>query len=249
MKTFTYLATSVAACFAINATAGITINSMIEFADKNVGEFTITNDDLQRQYIHVGINEVKVDSQGNLVKVAYTRNNIDDWSVTATPSRAIVEPSGKKTFRVQYQPLPSHDVKSDKIYQFSFVPKPYVASEDEESNSVQMTVGFSPFFIVPSEEDQPLAYKITHKGKTAWVKNLGNTYIRATFDACQDNNTTSGTENCKKDVYILAGRELNVSLPPGLQKDMSVKLSTHHAKYEKRLDLGVGDSRVSHASK
>ncbi|EKM14488.1 hypothetical protein ACP6IB_05980 [Vibrio harveyi] len=226
--------------FGSTANASIKINSMIAFAENNTTEFTITNDDDYRQFINVQIREIKISEQGKLVKIPYTRENIDVWSVSSTPARGIVEPNAMKVFRVKYEPLSSHDDNRDKIYQVSFIPTPYLGEGESLNNSVQIAVGFSPFFIVPSKTDQALSYEVRHNGKAITIHNSGKSYIRAAFEGCENDLLKREADACKKTAYILSGRQVDISLPESMQKGLTVKLSTHNFKYEHEFEIDAG---------
>ncbi|QLK43871.1 hypothetical protein DR996_00430 [Vibrio owensii] len=249
MKKFVKASMICAVCFTNTVSAGITISSMIDFAENGVSEFTITNDDPYRQFINVQVKELKIDEQGELIKIPYTRENIDIWSVSSMPARGIVEPEAKKAFRIKYEPLPSHDENKDKIYQVSFIPTPYLGEGEKANNSVQMAVGFSPFVIVPSKADQPLSYRVKHHGKSFTVHNSGQSYIKATFKGCGDSLNSNEKDVCQTEAFILSGRQIDISLPEKMQTDLSVTLSTHNAKFEDELDIKVGEEAHSNAVK
>ncbi|WP_425669761.1 hypothetical protein ACPSL3_07650 [Vibrio owensii] len=244
MKNLVRIAMVSSVCFGTTVNAGITINSMINFADKNVSEFVVVNDDTERQFINVQVREVKVDEQGNLIKIPYTRENIDTWSVSSMPARGILEPNAKKAFRVKYEALPSHDENADKIYQVSFIPTPYRGEGESSDSSVKMAVGFSPYFIVPSNVDHPLSYDVKHNGKTISIHNKGKSYIHASFDTCGSSGQGE-SDSCHQKAFILSGRTVTIPLPASMQKDISVEFLTHHSKFEEKFELGVGKSKQS----
>lgn len=244
MKNLLRVALVSSICFGTTVNAGITINSMINFAENDISEFVVVNDYAERQFINVQVREVKVDEQGNLVKIPYTRNNIDTWSVSSTPARGILEPNGKKVFRLKYESLPSHDENADKIYQVNFIPTPYRGKGDDSENAVKMAVGFSPFLIVPSNVDHPLSYDIKHNGKTISIHNKGKSYIQALFDNCSSSGRRA-SDNCHQKAFILSGRTVTIPLPVSMQTDLTVEFLTHHSKFEEKFELGVGKSKQS----
>lgn len=243
MKKLTSFTVLFAALSVGTANAGIAISSMIEFTENDVTEFNITNVEEHRQFIHVQARELQVGDKGELITVPYTRDNLEQWSLFANPARAIVEPSGKKAFRVRYQALPNHDKSKDKAYQLSFIPTPYFGESSEKNSAVQVAVGFAPFVVVPAEEDQALKYAIKHNGESLTVENKGKTYIRGYLDACPANTEKSERDDCQKMVYVLAGRKLDVDLPKKMQNQIEVNLSTHHSKFKDKFDLEKGEEK------
>ncbi|WP_434144926.1 hypothetical protein [Photobacterium leiognathi] len=69
----------------------IGINSMLEFTHDNEAEFTITNPADYRQFIHVGVSELRIEN-GEIEAIPYTRENIEDWSLSVSPSRTVIDP-------------------------------------------------------------------------------------------------------------------------------------------------------------
>ncbi|MFV8439757.1 hypothetical protein [Vibrio owensii] len=244
MKNLVSVAMVSALCYATHVNAGITISSMINFAENNTTEFVVVNDDTERQFINVQVKEVKVDDHGNLIKIPYTRENIDTWSAFSTPARGILEPDGKKAFRIKYQSLADHDENADKIYQVSFIPAPYRGDEEKVESTVKMAVGFSPFFIVPSKVDHPLSYEVKHNGKTMSIYNKGKSYIRASLDTCESSGQAE-SDNCYQQAFILSGRTVTIPLPVSMQKSVTVEFLTHNSKFEEKFELGVGKSKRS----
>ncbi|TDE25348.1 hypothetical protein E1100_00020 [Vibrio owensii] len=221
--------------FAANA---IGINAMIQFADKNDdGSFTVTNSESYRQFIQVAISSVTIEN-GELVKTAYTRENIADWSLTVRPARTVIDPGLQKDFTVKYEPKTTSSLSHDQIYQLTFVPLPYFAEGEASKKAVQVAVGFAPIYVVPAETDQPLDYNMSFTNNGLRFVNKGGTYIRALLDTCETKKTT----DCTKVVYVLSGRDLMVSLSPEMQaaNKIKVELSTHNLTYKKNFVLLKG---------
>ena len=245
MNKLTRLTVLSAALFGGAANAGISISSMIEFTENGITEFSVSNVEDYRQFIHVQARELQVDDKGELITIPYTRDNLKQWSLFVNPARAIVEPKGRKAFKVSYQALPNHDKTKDKAYQLSFIPTPYFGENSEKNSAVQMAVGFAPFVVVPAEQDQPLNYSVKHNGASLIVENKGKTYIRGYIDACPTDLEKSERKDCEKMVYVLAGRKLDVSLPQKMQGKIDVNFSTHQSKYKDKFDLTKGAKKLS----
>jgi P pilus assembly chaperone PapD len=218
--------------------ASIGINSMIEFAERGEGQFTISNAENFRQFISVAISAITVEN-GELVKTPYTRDNIDKWSLTVRPARTVIDANLSKSFKVRYDPTLLESKDHDKMYQLTFVPTPYFKQGEPAKHAVQVAIGFAPIFVVPAEKDQPLNYEVTFKGTSVQLNNPGGTYIRAFFDACPNSMKGTKREACSRTAYALSGRHLTVSLPESMQKASSLKaeFSTHNLTYQKKLTL------------
>lgn len=220
----------------------IGIDSMMEFTQDNKANFTVTNPAEFRQFLHVGISELKV-KDGELVSVPYSRDNIDDWTLSVRPARTVIDPGLKKTFQVTYEPHDKQESGKDKAYQLSFIPTPYFEKGEEVTHRVQVAVGFAPVVIVPAAKDRPINYRMWYnEDKTLTLKNHGETYLRAFLDACPKDVKDADRRSCTTVVYVLSGRDLSVSLSEGMQdaSAIKVKLSTHHLKYKHEFTLKLG---------
>ncbi|OCH16782.1 hypothetical protein A6E05_02835 [Aliivibrio sp. 1S165] len=218
--------------------ASIGINSMVEFAEKGQGLFTISNVADYRQFLSVAVSSISV-VDGELVKTPYTRENIDSWSLTVRPARTVIDPKLKKDFKLRYEAKASESAERDKMYQLTFVPTPYFAKGEPETHVMQIAIGFAPIFVVPAEKDQPLDYDVTYKGESIQLVNNGNSYLRAIFDACPESAKGDARKACSKVVYGLSGRNLTIPLPPEMQSASQIKaeFSTHNLTYKAKLTL------------
>ncbi|WP_429219255.1 hypothetical protein [Aeromonas veronii] len=216
----------------------IGIDSMLGYADEQgEAEFVITNSETYRQYINVAISEVTV-TNGQLQKTPYTRANLSDWALEVNPARTILEPGFKKGFALKYQPTGVWPQDRDRVFQVSFVPTPYFA-EGETGNAVKMTFGFAPLLIVPAKETQPLAYEIRYRGDKVTVINKGNTFFTLYLDGCSKGTAPQDRKACSVDATVLAGRELDVALPPAMQSrpTLQAKMASHGNKFKAQTTL------------
>ncbi|KJF81555.1 hypothetical protein [Photobacterium angustum] len=221
----------------------IGINSMIEFAERGEGKFTINNNDGYRQFIHVAISSLDVEN-GKILKKPYTRDNIDQWDLTLRPAKTVIDSGLQKDFKVQYEPKNTDNKESDKYYQLTFAPTPYFSGKEKVKQVMQVAVGFASIFVVPAEKDQPLNYNVTYNQDHIQLKNNGDSYVRAYFNACEDTVKGEERKQCSKVVYALAGRDLRVSLPPEMTKQgkINAEFSTHYSTYEKTVTLTKGQT-------
>ncbi|WP_305816451.1 hypothetical protein [Photobacterium leiognathi] len=230
--------------FSVNA---IGIDSMMEFTHEDRASFTITNPAEYRQFIQVGISELKV-KNGNIESIPYTRDNINDWSLSVQPARTVIDSGSQKPFQVIYDPNSESNELVDKAYKLSFIPTPYFAKGEPVTHSVQVAVGFAPTVIVPAKEDMPISYSMRYGNDGLYLKNNGGTYLRAYLDACPVSAKGKAREKCSTVVYILSGRNLPIELNKEMKKakNLKVELTTHNLKFKKSFDLMKGNISSSH---
>lgn len=225
-------------CVAMSAHA-IGINSMLGYASaQGEAEFVITNSDDYRQYINVAISELLVE-RGQIKKVPYTRDNLNEWALEVYPARTILEPGFKKAFSLKYQPRSGVLRRDqDRVFQVSFVPTPYFA-EGEKTHAVKMAFGFAPLLIVPAQEAQPIEYEMNYRGDKVTVTNKGSTFFTLYLDGCPKGTANSARKNCSVDATVLAGRELNVALPVAMQSQSTLraKMASHGNKFKAETTL------------
>lgn len=212
----------------------IGINSMMGYTNKDgEAEFVITNSETYRQYINVAISELTVE-RGKIKSTPYTRENLKDWALEVYPARTILEPGFKKVFSLKYSPRDRVlRLDRDRIFQVSFVPTPYFA-EGEKSHAVKMAFGFAPLLIVPAKQTQPLTYEIQYRGDKVMVTNKGNTFFTLYLDGCPKNTAANVRKTCSTDATVLAGRELEVTLPVAMQSQptLRAKMTSHGNKFK-----------------
>ncbi|WP_318519985.1 hypothetical protein [Photobacterium leiognathi] len=226
----------------------IGINSMLEFTYDNKAEFTITNSAEYRQFIHVGVSEIKIEN-GEIETIPYTRENIEDWSLSVSPSRTVIDPSLKKTFQITYEPKNSSDNKVDKAYRLSFIPTPYFEKGEPVTHAVQVAIGFAPTVIVPAKSDMPINYRMSYDLNDLKLKNNGGTYIRAFIDGCPLD--AKDKDLCSTVVYALSGRNLPIDLNTEMKKakQLKVELTTHNLKYKESFEISRGNVKSNFKDK
>lgn len=239
MKALRYSVLLAALC-SYESAAAIGINSMIEFSHEGYGVFTISNGEDFRQFINVAVSSIEV-KNGELVKIPYTRENINSWNIEVRPARTVIDSKISKDFKVSYKPRIFELKNRDKIYQLTFIPTPYFSKGEPAKHAVQVAIGFAPIFVVPAEKDQPLDYDITYNGEYIQLNNQGDSYIRAFFDACPTSTKGKAREACTKVAYALSGRHLKVALTPGMIDSSMIKvdISTHYLTYKDTLKLQI----------
>ncbi|EEX66637.1 hypothetical protein [Vibrio metoecus] len=212
------------------------IDSMLNTTVNGKTDFTVTSGASYREFIQVGIAEIKVEN-GELVKTPYTRDNINTWSLMVRPARTVIEPKQDKLFQVEHSPTPVTDSSKDHVYQLSFIPTPYFAEGESVTHAVKLALGFAPVVIVPAKEDKPIRYKMQRDGDRLMLKNNGDTYLRVILNSCSRGETES--DKCRKVYQVLSGRNLSIPLSDSMAKapELKVELSTHNLDYKQSLIL------------
>lgn len=225
----------------------IGIDSMMKFTESGKTDFVVTSNAVYREFIQVGITELSVEN-GEIVKLPYSRENIDKWSLLVRPARTVIEPKLSKLFQVEYAPVSIKSATEDHAYQLSFIPTPYFSEGEPVTHSVTVAMGFAPVVIVPAKEDKPIHYEIKYNNEGLVLKNTGETYLRAVLDACSDDkDQKQELESCSTVVYALAGRHLPIQLSEKMKhaSHIKVELSTHHLDYKESFILKPGQASVS----
>ncbi|EMD1178581.1 hypothetical protein VP758_005204 [Vibrio harveyi] len=205
----------------------ISIDSMLKFSDdNNEAVFTTKNTEDYRLYMNVAISELQTNKDGELQQIPYTRENIETWTLSATPSRTIVEPKFGKDFLFQYTGDRSV-LKKDKMYQLAFVPTPYIREGQASNNVMQISVGIAPVLVVPAPSHQKPVVEITYNKENLVFKNMTGNYAFLNVKGC-----SSLKPECELPVHLLAGRTLTMATPKEFNKILSVKASDYESRYE-----------------
>ncbi len=206
----------------IQPAEAIQINSMFRIADNNSeGIFTVTNTSDKKLFLNVGIYELTL-VNGEIIKTAYTRDNIEQWQLTVRPARTIIEPGFEKDLKLSLNCLPDCASDTDRVFQLAVVPTPYFDKDKRPEKAVQMAIGFAPLFIVPGKADK-LNYITHYIGNKLVVYNKGNTFLNISVNACED----ELNDSCHKDIKVLAGRRFQMELEPEMNKGrLKLKVNT-----------------------
>lgn len=204
----------------------IQLSSLAEIANKD-GEavFTVKNNDVNRIFLNVTMSEITV-VDGEVKKKPYNRDNINEWKIHVRPAKTIIEPGFEKDIRVSFDCKGQCDITKDHVFQLSFVPTPYFAEDKRPAQAVQMAIGFSAIFFAPGEETKP-QYKAEYDGKQVRIVNTGQHLFKAILNTCNADKASASA--CKKTVFVLAGRELTISLPDTMVGFNTIELETTSA--------------------
>ncbi|MGF1803882.1 hypothetical protein L4C31_01350 [Aliivibrio sifiae] len=193
------------------------------------GVFTLTNNKSQPEYIKGEVSQVKV-VNGNLNKVALTKDNLPMWDLAIVPTKFILNPGEQR--RVAVKNLCQRNCKGlsyDKVYQIEFIPGQ--APKEMKQSQIGIQMGYAPYFVVPAEQAK-VKYDIQYNKGTGnlHINNQSNTFLYMQLDACQENKTMAG---CKTTYTILAGRIRNIPLSDMFkEKDkLEVHIASHDYSY------------------
>lgn len=213
------------------------VDSLIKIMDSNLDVMTVSNQDGYRQFVNLHISEVDV-VDGKLIPMAYTKENIDRWSLETWPSKMIIDDGQSKKFSIRY--IGDEDLDHDRIYSIGVVPTPYYSEGEAPPNTVQMVIGVSPYVIVPAKTDKPLSYSVKYEDKAIVVKNLGETYFRAVVKGCDSIALKRPVRECVNSSYVLSGRELTIALPEKSNKEVEVSFKTNNSTYKQTFNMTPG---------
>jgi hypothetical protein len=207
-----------------------TVDNMVLVADSSGnGVFTLTSNKGAPEYIQGEVSQVRVEN-GQIEKVALTKDNLPLWDLAVVPSKLILNPGERR--RVAVKNLCQHNCTGltyDKVYQVEFTPG-HVPDATEE-NQIGIQMGYAPYFIVPAEHAE-VKYQIKYDSKSGalHVNNQSNTFLYMQLDACEKGESIAG---CKSTYTLLAGREKDIALSDVFKgKDkLQIHIATHDYSY------------------
>lgn len=210
----------------------IEIDTLINVTDqKGKATFSITNTQDKRLFLNVGMSKVTV-VDGEIVKIPYVRENIEDWEIDVRPARTIIDVGQTKDFEVTMRCKDKCANDKDQFYQVAFVPTPYFDGESKPEKSVKMAIGFGATLINPAH-DQPIKYNAKYNYDEVIVENVGGTYLKGRLNACDESNDkASTTSSCIKAFNLLPERTMTIKLPDIMQKPyVDLTLSTNMKEF------------------
>lgn len=217
------------------------IDTMLATGDEQGnGVYTLTNDQAVTNFITAEVSKVEVDDKGELVFIPYTKENLEDWDVTVTSPKLILEGGLTKQVGVRSLCGTNCNFDKDRVYQITFSPVPYVPNaEDKTEPSLSINFGYAPLFIIPAKESK-VSYEMTYTGDAVHVVNKGNTYIRFMVSKCKQ-----GEElECRQAYTSLSGRVKDFKLPSYLQtKNIEVMVVNHDESYRRQFTLNKNETK------
>ncbi|KAA8596178.1 hypothetical protein F0Z19_5073 [Vibrio cyclitrophicus] len=228
--------------FIISAPAqALKIDSMLTTADEyGNGVFTLTNELASTSFITSSIEKVDV-VNGELVKTPYSKDNLNDWEITVTHPKLILESQRVKQVGIRSLCGNQCNFEQDKVYQITFAPVPYVENpEQQEAPLLAINFGYAPLFVIPAAKSK-IAYEMTYKGDTVLMKNTGNTYVRFMISKC----TAKLNVKCQSSYTSLSGRVKEFIVPEYLQdEEIEVMVVNHDETYRRKLSFVKGQSQT-----
>ena len=199
------------------------------------GVFTLSNSNKITEFIQSNITQLVV-KDGEITRVPYAEDNFEDWRVTLTHSKTILEPHRQKQIGVRSLCGNKCDFDEDQYYLISFEPSPY-DPEGKLKSAVTINFGYRPLYVIPAQT-QDIDYTISLDQGQLHIKNTGNSFVRAYVDQCTD----KVTEDCEATIMSLAGRDRSYPLPKNIDpSNMKVTVVNHDESY--RQDVTLSESK------
>ncbi len=225
-------------CFSANA---FKVDKMMIIADeKGNGLATLTNDEPRNLFIEATIVELDFAEDGiERIEKQYDRSNLEQWKMSLTHPKVVLKPGETKD--IGFRSL-CHNVSCDKskdlMFLVSFRPSTYYAPDEDRSSGVELNVGFSPAFVIPTLEPV-LDFTIDYDGDSLAVFNKSNSLIHLLVNGCDSNQA----EGCQKAYTVVRGRNRQYTLPSGIQnKSLRIEVRSHDSKYQQEFIINKGGS-------
>ena len=223
-----------------NSTFSMGVDTMLLVSDEyGNGVFTVSNEKTIPEFIQTKIIQVEV-QDNQLVRTPYTEDNVDDWRVTLTHPKMIVEPGREKNVGVRSLCGSKCDFSNDQYFFVRFEPSPYDPEVNKKSE-VSNNFGYRPIFVIPANK-QKIDFSIVVKNDELVVENNGNTFIKAHIDQCND----KVNSECQLTALSLAGRKRGYKLPKHIDtKNLMVEVVNHDQSYRKKVYLDGENNEIS----
>lgn len=193
----------------------MTIDTMLKISDDNgTGVFSITNDLNETSFIKIKPAKVVSDNNGNLKKIEYNKDNFNEWEISLTQSKVIVEPKRVKNIGVRSLCSESCDRTKDTVYAIKFLPSPY-RKDGETKPSVTINYGYEALFVIPAKNPE-YKYNIKRVRDDVLFENKSNSLIRVSINQCNGQRKS----NCSRSVVVLSGRNKRIKLPVNARQDV-----------------------------
>lgn len=213
----------------------LTVDNMFIISDESGnGVVTLTNDLDKPSFIKTSINEIETDGKGEIVRVPYTKENIQQWRVMTTAPKLILEPGRIKDVGIRSLCYKVKcDSNKDMTFSVTFEPSPYLKPGEERDNAVQINYGYSVIYVVPAKKSD-MKYNITRSGKTLKIFNHGNTMLTFLIDNCNVNKVAE----CRVQQRVIAGRVRQFELPDHMESiNLDATIFNHNERYKRKVKL------------
>ncbi|AWK84141.1 hypothetical protein BST98_19380 [Photobacterium damselae] len=218
----------------------MTIDTMLKISDDNgTGVFSITNDLDDPSFIKIKPAKIVSDGNGNLKRIEYTKNNFDEWEISLTQSKVIVEPQRVKNIGVRSLCSEGCDRSKDTVYALKFLPTPYT-KDGEKKKSVTINYGYEALFVIPAKKPE-YKYNIKRVGDDILFENRGNSLIRVSINQCNGKRKSS----CSRSVVVLSKRNKKILLPVNARQDvLSLEILGYDNSFYKKSTLSESKNIV-----
>lgn len=189
----------------------IAVSSLFEVADSetHIADIQVENNDQQDMFINMELLKVHY-VDGKKVVEKLSRENLDDWTFSVSPSQMILKPGERKTIRMMNHCLENCNFSEDQIYAVDITPVPYY---EGEKSAVAVAFGYRTYFLDPIDiEHVNLNYELKRTGKGTFIfKNRSNTMLNAVLNTCK----RKYSANCIFEHRLLPNSEREFSFPNG----------------------------------
>lgn len=206
------------------------VDKMVVVSDnKGNGIVTLTNDESQPIFVQVKVDEINIVDGEQVEKRQYTRDNLNDWKVSLTHQKLVLNPGEEKDVGIRSLCHNSAcDNSKDLMFLLSFSPSKY--RPGEVVSGVEVNYGFAPVYIIPTTQPN-YTYELINNGESLRVENKSNTMLNLFVDACGVENTVQ----CKQRFTVVSGRNKTFPLTETMRNnELTITVTSHDRSYSKK---------------
>ncbi|NOH36264.1 hypothetical protein [Vibrio chagasii] len=207
-----------------------TVDKMVIVSDdKGNGIVTLTNDESKPIFVQATVDEINIVGGGKIEKKKYTRDNLNDWKVSLTHHKLVLNPGEEKDVGIRSLcHNAACDNSQDLMFMLSFSPSKY--RPGEEVSGVEINYGFAPVYIIPTTKPN-YNYELTNNGDSLKVENKSNTMLNFFVNACGADNTSQ----CKQKFTVVSGRNKTFPLTETMRNnELTITVTSHDRSYSKK---------------
>ncbi|MFB1076448.1 hypothetical protein [Photobacterium damselae] len=214
----------------------LTVDTMLKISDENgTGVFSLANDLNEPSFITVKPSKVIVSTDGEIKRIQYTKDNLQDWEISLTQNKIILDPKRTKNVGVRSLCADGCDRSKDTVFALKFLPSPYV-KDGQKKAAVSINYGYEPLFVIPAEKPS-YKYNIDRvDSDKVIINNKSNSLLRVYINQCDLNNK----KDCSKNVIVLSGRNKTVKLPIHARQDsLNLNIMGYDNSFYKKATLST----------
>lgn len=215
-----------------------TVDKMVIVSDnKGNGIVTLTNDESQPIFVQAKVDEINIVNGEQVEKRRYTRDNLNDWKVSLTHQKLVLNPGEEKDVGIRSLcHNATCDNSQDLMFMLSFSPSKY--RPGGVVSGVEINYGFAPVYIIPTTQPK-YDYELTNNGESLSVENKSNTMINLFVDACGAENTAQ----CKQKFTVVSGRNKTFPLTETMRNnELTITVTSHDRSYLKKETVTRGEN-------